>query len=366
MTRAARLRHLFGAWRQTPPAPPPQLRVGAGDLAGGTVSSAAVAAAVTGALARAQVPAAQVAIRRRGQLLWSASAGAAPDDRFVLASSGKLVTACVLLRLAERGTLDLDAPVSRWLPALPHARAITPRLLLAHRSGLRDYPRDPELAAKLEGGEPDHPWTRAEVLAVIARLGAERPPGRRFGYRDSNYVVAAEIAERTAGEDFGELVRTLISEPLDLPDFSCARTRLTTPHLAMLGRAVDLLSLTGGRMPNDVVGPIWGDGPVAGSALDLARFTEALFAGELVSRDSLRAMVRRTSRFGRRYGYGLGVQLKRVPGAVLAGHDGIYFGWTASASIDDTTATTVAVVTNLAAPKLSSAQVAEAVRAALG
>ena len=39
-------------------------------------------------------------------------------------------------------------------------------------------------------------------------------------------------------------MRTLISEPLDLPDFSCARTRLTTPHLAMLGRAVDRLSPT--------------------------------------------------------------------------------------------------------------------------
>ena len=119
MTRAARLRHLFGAWRQTPPAPPPQLRVGAGELP--PPAAAEVAAAVTGALARAQVPAAQVAIRRRGQLLWSASAGAAPDDRFVLASSGKLITACVLLRLAEQGTLDLDATRS-WPPSSRAAR----------------------------------------------------------------------------------------------------------------------------------------------------------------------------------------------------------------------------------------------------
>ena len=132
MTRAARLRHLFGAWRQTPPAPPPQLRVGAGDMPptrGGRHGPARSAVrppreAVSSALARAQVPAAQVAIRRRGQLLWSASAGAAPDDRFVLASSGKLITACVLLRLAEQGTLDLDATRS-WPPSSRAARPTT-------------------------------------------------------------------------------------------------------------------------------------------------------------------------------------------------------------------------------------------------
>ena len=119
-------------------------------------------------------------------------------------------------------------------------------------------------------------------------------------------------------------------------------------------------------MPTDVVGPIWGDGPVASSALDLARFTEALFGGELLdprlpARDGaphepLRSPVRLRPR-------------RAAParaGPVLAGHDGIYFGWTASASIDDATATTVAVVTNLAAPKLPAVQVAEAIRAALG
>ena len=47
----------------------------------------------------------------------------------------------------------------------------------------------------------------------------------------------------------------------------------------MLRRAVDLLAVTGGRVPNDAIGPVWGDGGVAASAGDLARFFEALFAG---------------------------------------------------------------------------------------
>ena len=190
--------------------------------------------------------------------------------------------------------------------------------------------------------------------------GPEREPDRRFAYRNSNYVVAAELAERAGGEDFGSLVDTLIARPLGLPGFSCARsvggTRLATPHVALFGRAVDLLAVTGGRIPTDSFGPVWGDGGVASSARDLARFTEALFGGELVSAPMLGAMVARTSRFGRKRGYGLGVMTRREHGAVVAGHDGLYFGWSASSSIDDATATTVAVVTSLASPRVPASR----------
>ena len=70
--------------------------------------------------------------------------------------------------------------------------------------------------------------------------------------------------------------------------------------------------MTGGRIPTDVFGPVWGDGGVASSARDLARFTEALFGGELVSGPTLGAMVACTSRFGRTRGYGLGVMTHRA------------------------------------------------------
>jgi D-alanyl-D-alanine carboxypeptidase len=348
MSRAAQLRQLIGTWRHAPPVPPPQLSVGAVPPMTAAVDAAAVIGAASEALRDAHVPAAQIAVRRRGQLLWSATTGAEPADRFVLASTGKLVTACVLLQLAERGALDLDAPVYRRLPDLPNATKLTPRLLLSHRSGLSDYRPTPELA------------TRA---AVLEQLRARRAPGGRFAYRDGNFVAAAELAERASGEDFGALVSTGIAEPLGLPGFSCARdvpgTRLTTPHIALLGRAVPR------PVTAEAFGPIWGDGPVASSALDLARFTEALFGGELIGPEMLREMTRRTDRHGRR-SYGLGVQLKRTDLGVLAGHDGIYAGWTASASIDDATATVVAVTANLASRRVPAGRIASAVREALG
>ena len=201
------------------------------------------------------------------------------------------------------------------------------------------------------------------------RLGPERDPDERFAYRNSNYIVAAELAERAGGDDYATLLDAHIAGPLGLPGFSCERSvsgaRLATPHVALLGRPIDLLAVTGGRVPTDALGPVWGDGGIASSAQDLARFTEALFTGELVSAQTLGAMVSRRSRFGRKAGYGLGVMTTQVPGAVVAGHDGLYFGWTSSTGIDDATATTVAVVANLAGPTVPAARIARAARSAL-
>ncbi len=332
--------------------------------------------AVSKALARARPPGAQIAVRRRGVLVWAACAGrvdrtdpVAATDRFVLASATKLATSCLVALLAERGALDLDTPVRPWLPELPNADRLTPRLLLAHRSGLREYASDRAIARRLNGGAPDYPWSRGELIEAIARLGPEREPDERFAYRNSNYIVAAELAERAGGDDFATLLDALIAGPLGLPGFSCAASvggaRLATPHVALLGRPVDLLAVTGGVVPTDALGPVWGDGGIASSAQDLARFTEALFTGELVSTQTLGAMVSRRSRLGRKAGYGLGVTISQVPGAVVAGHDGWYFGWTSSTGIDDATATTVAVVTNLGGPTVPAARIANAARSAL-
>jgi hypothetical protein len=63
--------------------------------------------------------------------------------------------------------------------------------------------------------------------------------------------------------------------------------------------------------------------------------------------------------------YGLELILRRDGDAVVAGHDGLYFGWTASTSTDDATRTTVTAVENLAGARLPGARIAWAARRAL-
>jgi D-alanyl-D-alanine carboxypeptidase len=369
----SRGRRLARAWLAAPARRRPvEVRQVGGVLAGPRAER--LREAVAGTLERARVPGAQVAVRRRGTVLWSASAGhidgaepVAPGDRFVIASATKPVTATLVALLAERGALDLDEPVAMWLPVLPHAHRLTPRLLLAHRSGLREYMRDPAIRARTLGGEPGHRWTRGAVIYAIARLGSEREPDRMFAYRNSNYVVAAEIAERAGGRDLESLLADLIARPLGLRGFSFATaipdTRLAAPHRALLGRPVDLRRVIGAAVPTDAIGPVWGDGGLACSAGELARFTEALLTGELVRPRMLREMLAPPRR--RRPAYGLGLMTRRGEGGVLAGHDGMYFGWTSSTAMDDATGTTVAATANLTGLTVPAARVARAVRAAL-
>ncbi len=64
-----------------------------------------------------------------------------PDDRMLAGSVGKTFFAAAALKLAEQGRLDLDGPIRSYLQGrrLPNDEAVTPRMLLAHRSGYPTY-----------------------------------------------------------------------------------------------------------------------------------------------------------------------------------------------------------------------------------
>ena len=210
-----------------------------------------------------EFPGAQIVVRRQGELLWSACAGrldlasrerfkggsdrdagnVGREDRFVIASVTKLVVACVTLFLVERGELDLDRPVVRWLPDLPNADRITVRMLLAHRSGLREYFKDQLVRQELKNN-PLRSWDRREVLEAVSRLGAEKEPGQRFAYKNTNYIAIGEVLELCTGKTIGNLVADHISRPLSLKTMSFSREspgagRLATPHTRWFGRIFD-------------------------------------------------------------------------------------------------------------------------------
>ena len=301
--------------------PPPARITGRHGEADGVLSDA-LWAAMKRELDRARTPGAQAAVRRNGILLWSASAGclkltgcdkaAVGDNRFVIASVTKLVVACVAMSMVERGELNLEAPIERWLPDLPNAGRITVRMLLGHTSGLPEYFEDKLLARQLRR-EPFHPWTRREVLEAVQRLGAEAKPGERYAYRNSNYVALGEILELCVGESLESLVRERIAEPLGLRTLSFGEnypegSRVASPHVTVLGRVFDPLSRTGGKIPSHALGETWADGGIAASADDLAAFTEALFGGGLLQPETVEAMTAPNERAPQgSYGLGVGI-----------------------------------------------------------
>ncbi|AGL18677.1 penicillin-binding protein [Actinoplanes sp. N902-109] len=134
------------------------------------------------------------------------------DTMFRVASTTKTFTGTAVLRLVERGRLDLDRTVRSYLPGFrtsdPAASArVTVRQLLQHTAGwLGDYffdtgTQDGALAAYVEG---------------MARLPQLTPPGRVFQYNNAALSVAGRLVEVVTGTSYEEAVKTLILEPLRL------------------------------------------------------------------------------------------------------------------------------------------------------
>ncbi|MEZ5977642.1 MAG: serine hydrolase domain-containing protein [Planctomycetota bacterium] len=151
-----------------------------------------------------------------------------PDTLFQLASISKTVTATVVMQLVERGAIDLDADVGRYLPfALRHPVhpdvPITPRMLLTHSSSIRD---DWDVLEGTWVQDRDYPLTLAESMeAYFTPSGRfwspeenfeEWAPGERTEYCNVAFALLAYVAERAAGEPFETLVRERVLEPLDL------------------------------------------------------------------------------------------------------------------------------------------------------
>lgn len=133
-----------------------------------------------------------------------------PETVFDLASLTKVLAALpVALRLWHRGVIDLDAPVSRYVPEFTGngKDAVTLRHLLAHTSGLPAWIML-YLSAK----------TRDQMLAEICRTTLAHRPGDTVEYSDLGILLLGFALERVTGRRFDELVAAHVVEPLGLSD----------------------------------------------------------------------------------------------------------------------------------------------------
>lgn len=176
-----------------------------------------VSAVLDAAQAEGLAPALAAAVRRGGRLVHASAQGDAqrapaprplpPGAVFDVASLTKVMaTGSLAALLADAGALDLDAPLRRWLPALPPDKAaLTPRLLLAHAGGL---PAWRPLGAP--GAAPE------AVLAAAAAEPLEAPPGTRAVYSDLGFILLGAALERCAGAPLDAAFAARVAGPLGL------------------------------------------------------------------------------------------------------------------------------------------------------
>jgi D-alanyl-D-alanine carboxypeptidase len=251
-------------------------------------------------------------------------------DRFRAGSIAKPFVSVVVLQLAERGRLSLDARLPEVLPTdvvgrFPTAPEITVRMLLGHRSGIPGW-NSPAVAQQV-ARDPAKLWTVSEFLDLAAAQPPLFAPGAGFFYSDTNYNLLGLIIERITGRSWRHEVTRRVIRPLRL-----ARTGLPAPgHRSIKGaHAHGYAELDGETIDITRVDPSFA-GAAGACALvttvqDLARFLDALFRGRLFRRRAtLRQMLDLAPAQGEGGldGYGLGIERYALPGGVaLVGHLG--------------------------------------------
>ncbi|MBP2336059.1 D-alanyl-D-alanine carboxypeptidase [Saccharothrix coeruleofusca] len=262
---------------------------------------------------------------------WTLSSGTAvvnrsrpitSDDHFRIGSQTKTFTAAVVLQLVDEGAVELDAPISRYLPGVVTGNydgdAITVRQLLQHTSGLVRDVRDAAAGS-------DGTYALAELVRSAMDERAQFPPGTAQGYSNVGYLVLGMLVERITGEPVGTAITERVITPLGLDEtsFPAPGVRaLDTPYLP---------GYVGGRL-----GPLffwveattaielsfWSSaGAMASTPEDLAAFYRALLDGRVVSAAAL-AEMRRTFQPADVYGLAL-TRVSLSCGGSAWGHNGI-------------------------------------------
>lgn len=239
-----------------------------------------------------------------------------PDMVFRLGSITKQFTAAAVLMLVEEGKVELDAPVSAYLPDYDGpAAGVTIHQLLTHTAGLPNYTSSPEYAARMREDQET-----GDMVERFRKLPLEFEPGTRWSYSNSGYYLLGIVLETVSGTRYEDFVETRIFEPLGM-----ARSRYGHVDEIVPGR-VEGYQGEAGDYENaaflSMTQP-YAAGSLLSTVDDLARWDDALAAGEILTPD-LRARLGQATALpdGGSSGYGYGFSVGEYLGHRTIHHGG--------------------------------------------
>jgi uncharacterized protein YbbC (DUF1343 family)/CubicO group peptidase (beta-lactamase class C family) len=339
----------------------------AAKTAGGN-SLAVLDSIVQQAIHDGQIPGAVVLVWHNGQVTYSKAFGHRSleprreimtlDTVFDIASLTKVVaTTTAVMQLVDHGRIRLNDPVAKYIPEFAQngKEDVTVRELLTHYSGLR-----PDL-------DLDQPWQGRETALRMAYAETPvYPPGSRFLYSDTNFIVLGALVEQVSGTTLDKYCQTHIFAPLNM-----TRTRFLPPatwlpkiaptefdeHDKMLRGVVH--DPTARRM-----GGVAGNAGLFSTADDLSKFAQALLNGSgILPPPAVEKMTTPqqppTSQELRGFGWDIDSPLSSSRGELLPVGSFGHTGFTGTSLwIDPTTRTYIIVLANAVHPRGKGSAVA--------
>jgi CubicO group peptidase (beta-lactamase class C family) len=239
------------------------------------------------------------------------------DDQFYLASTAKMMTATMVMKLVEAGKVGLEDPITDYLPASlikglhvhggrDYGSTITIRQLLSHTSGIADNWADDNFIG-LIAGDPGRMWEPEETLDYVKEhQPAHFPPGEGWKYSDINYNVLGLMIEKVTGQSLEAAFRDSLFEPLGMQH--------THRHFLEDERPVGSGRPASQWFREDLVcnelvslSADWAGGGLYATADDLNRYLHAFVDDQIFAQSSTRTEMLRWTEAMQGVDYGLGV-----------------------------------------------------------
>lgn len=242
-----------------------------------------IEATVTREMEANRIPGLSIGVTSADGIIWQRGFGYAdaqtklPADQRTLyrvASMTKPVTAFAVLLLVDRGLVDLDAPVSTYVPEFsmrrrPGGEPVTVRHLLCHYSGIsRDVYRG------ISGKVP----APVDLLGILAEDYLAAAPGTEYRYSNVNYALLGVLIERVSGRSYGDFLEEEVFAPLGMADTVVGLENTPEARLAAGHERAGLLFPRTRRVApqrnRDTAA-----GSLVSSVVDMLRFARMLLAG---------------------------------------------------------------------------------------
>lgn len=301
-----------------------------------------------------KVPGVSLAVCRGGKIVKAKGYGLAnlelevpvtPETIFQTGSVGKQFTSMAILMLFEEGKLGLDDKITKYIPESPPAwKDVTVRELLTHTSGIPDYGSEEAMNKAVIDVRKD--YTEEQLLQAFATMPMSFPPGEKWRYSNTGYVLLGIVIHRVTGEFYGDLLQERIFRPLGMTSTQIISEADIVPHRSAGYRLVK------GQLKNqEWVAPTLNttaDGALYTNVLDLAKWDAALYTTKLIRQsifDEMWSPVKLND--GKTYPYGFGWALAFRDGHKVVAHNGAWQGFTMSMARYLDERLTVIVMTNL-------------------
>jgi CubicO group peptidase (beta-lactamase class C family) len=244
-----------------------------------------------------------IVIAEQGKIMYQKSIGLAnhktgarlnENSLFELASVSKQFTAMGIVMLKQKGKLNYDDPLAKFIPELSFYQGVTIRNLLQHTSGLPDYE-----------SILDSLFDRKKIATnqdIIDTFKKYKPalnfePGTKWKYSNTGYALLGTIIERLSGLSYGAYLEKTIFRPLRMNRTQVYRRRYQPKNIENYAYGyIYVDSLKKYLLPDELattqyviyMDGIVGDGTVNSTVIDLLRWDQALYTEKLVPKSALK------------------------------------------------------------------------------